>query len=224
MIYVLVADDDQYIRELVRYHLQVEGYTVLEAADGEEAVRILETQKIHIAVVDVVMPHKDGYELCQEIRTYYNLPVILLTAKDTLIDKEKGFSAGTDDYLVKPFEPKELIFRVKALLRRYEMVSSDVIPLGDIVIDRKSYEVRCKGQVILLPLKEFEVLFQLGSSPGRSFSREQLIELIWGHDFEGDERTVDVHIKRLRDRLVKRSDRVMISTVRGVGYKLEVLG
>lgn len=223
MIRVLVADDDPHIRELVRYYLQLEGYTVYEAADGEEAVRILETTQIHIAVVDVVMPHKNGFELCQEIRNHYDIPVILLTAKDALSDKEKGFSVGTDDYMVKPFEPKELIFRVKALLRRYQMLNSDIITLGHTSIDRKSYEVRCNGQTIMLPLKEFELLFQLASQPGRSFSREQLIELVWGHDFDGDERTVDVHIKRLRDRFAARTDDFTITTVRGVGYKLEVL-
>ncbi|MCP8970435.1 response regulator transcription factor [Ectobacillus ponti] len=224
MISILVADDDPYIRGLVRHHLQLGGYQVQEAADGEAAMNLLEAQPVHMAIVDIVMPHKDGYEVCRDIRRQYDIPILLLTAKEALADKEKGFAAGTDDYLVKPFEPRELLFRVKALLRRYQTASSDVITLGQTVIDRKSYEVRCQGQVLFLPLKEFELLFQLASYPGRSFSRGQLIELVWGLDFEGDERTVDVHIKRLRDRFAKRTDDFSISTVRGVGYKLETKG
>lgn len=224
MIQILIADDDSNIRELVRFHLQKEGYEIWEANDGNEALSVLEKRQIHLAVVDIMMPNKDGYELCQEIRNYYDIPVIMLTAKDQLVDKEKGFQYGTDDYLVKPFEPKELIFRIKALLRRYQMVNSDCIQLHQTIIDRKSYEVRCNGQSIILPLKEFELLSQLASYPSRVFTREELIQLIWGADFEGDERTVDVHIKRLRERFSKKTNDFSIKTVRGIGYKLEVLG
>ncbi|MFD3446529.1 response regulator transcription factor [Microbacteriaceae bacterium 4G12] len=222
MIHILVADDDVHIRELLRHYLQREGYLLFEAEDGVAASDILERERIHLAIVDIMMPNKDGYELCEEIRKYYDIPVIILSAKDQIIDKERGFSAGTDDYLVKPFEPKELLFRVKALLRRYQIVSSEVITLKQTTIDRKSYEVKCNGSTIMLPLKEFELLAQLASYPGRIFTREQLIELIWGVDFEGDVRTVDVHIKRLRERFSKRTDDFTIATVRGMGYKLEV--
>ncbi|MBM7646293.1 DNA-binding response OmpR family regulator [Scopulibacillus daqui] len=221
MINILIADDDAHILELLRHSLQIEGYGVFEAADGEEASAILSKQHIHLAVVDVMMPNKDGLQLCEEIRKYYDFPVILLTAKSQLRDKEKGFSAGTDDYLTKPFEPKELLFRIKALLRRYQIVNADKIHLNDTVIDRKSYEVHCSGKLLMLPMKEFELLSQLASYPDRIFTREELIQLIWGADFDGDERTVDVHIKRLRERF-SNTDDFCIRTVRGVGYKLEV--
>ncbi|WP_078410787.1 response regulator transcription factor [Priestia abyssalis] len=222
MIHILVADDDVHIRELLRYYLQQEGYMLFEGEDGEAASLILEKERIHLAIVDIMMPNKDGYELCEEIRKHYDIPILILSAKEQLIDKERGFLAGTDDYLVKPFEPKELLFRVKALLRRYHIVSSENIVLKNTTIDRKSYEVKCNGNTVMLPLKEFELLAQLASYPGRTFTREQLIELIWGIDFEGDIRTVDVHIKRLRERFSKRTDDFTISTVRGIGYKLEV--
>lgn len=221
MIHILIADDDPHIRELLTYYLQTEGYGVIEAADGAEASAILASRPVHLAVIDVMMPGKDGFQLCEEIREDYDIPVILLTAKDQLADKEKGYSLGTDDYVTKPFEPKELLFRIKALLRRYQMVSSETIRLGDTVIDRKSYEVRTGGQQLLLPMKEFELLSQLASYPNRIFTREELIANIWGFDFTGDDRTVDVHIKRLRDRFGDCGD-FTITTVRGVGYKLEV--
>lgn len=222
MIHILIADDDRHIRELLKFHLEKEGYRVAEAKDGNEASLLLEKERIHLAVVDIMMPYKNGLDLCKEIRDQYDLPVILLTAKDQLIDKEKGYFAGTDDYLVKPFEPRELLFRIKALLRRYRMVNSESISLNETVIDRKSYEVRIKGNTLLLPLKEFELLAQLGSFPDQVFTREQLIELVWGADFAGDDRTVDVHIKRLRERFAGRTDDFVITTVRGLGYKLEV--
>ncbi|MDG4657020.1 response regulator transcription factor [Ectobacillus antri] len=222
MIHILIADDDIHIRTLLRHYLQQEGYLLLEAEDGAVASHLLETETIHLAIVDIMMPYKNGYELCEEIRRHYDIPVIILSAKEQLLDKERGFLAGTDDYLVKPFEPKELLFRVKALLRRYQLVHADIITVGDTLIDRRSYEVRCGGSTILLPLKEFELLAQLASHPGRTFTREQLIDLIWGIDFEGDARTVDVHVKRLRERFSNRTHAFIISTVRGVGYKLEV--
>lgn len=221
MIHILIADDDAHIRELLQYHLQTEGYTVFTAADGEEASARLAEEQVHLAVVDVMMPNKDGYQLCDEIRRYYDVPVILLTAKDQLVDKEKGYAVGTDDYLTKPFEPRELLFRIKALLRRYQMVSADKIRLNETTIDRKSYEVQGHGKVLMLPMKEFELLSQLASYPDRTFSREELIQLIWGTDFDGDDRTVDVHIKRLRERFADRSGDFLIRTIRGVGYKLE---
>ncbi len=221
MIHILIADDDAHIRELLQYHLQTEGYTVLTASDGEEASVLLAEEQVHLAVVDVMMPNKDGYQLCEEIRRYYDVPVILLTAKDQLVDKERGFAVGTDDYLTKPFEPRELLFRIKALLRRYQMVSADKIRLNETTIDRKSYEVQGHGKVLMLPMKEFELLSQLASYPDRTFSREELIQLIWGTDFDGDDRTVDVHIKRLRERFADRRGDFRIRTIRGVGYKLE---
>lgn len=222
MIHILITDDDAHIRELVRFHLQKEGYSVFEAVDGEDAIQVLENKRIHLAIVDLMMPAKNGYDLCKEIRTFYDIPVIMLTAKDQLQDKEKGFEYGTDDYIVKPFEPRELLFRVKALLRRYQMVHSELIELHQTMIDRRSYEVRCNGNSVILRLKEFELLSQLASYPNRVFTREELIQLVWGFDFLGDVRTVDVHIKRLRERFEMKTDDFVIKTVRGIGYKLEV--
>lgn len=222
MIRILIVDDDSHIRELLKMYLQSEGYSTFEAANGDEASALLESQQINLAIVDVMMPGKDGYQLCEEIREYYDFPVILLTAKSELSDKEKGFAVGTDDYLTKPFEPKEICFRIKALLRRYNMISSQKIKLNETVIDRKSYEVYCSGKLLMLPMKEFELLSQLASYPDRIFTRDELIQLIWGADFEGDDRTINVHIKRLRERFSTLTDDFSIKTVRGVGYKLEV--
>lgn len=223
-IHILVADDDQHIRELLRFFLRKEGYMVIEAEDGERASRILENETVHLAIVDVMMPARDGLELCQEIRSFYDIPVLLLTARGELEDKERGFLSGTDDYMVKPFEPKELLFRIKALLRRYQVASSELITLNGTVINRSSYEVHTDGEIMTLPLKEFELLSLLGSQPGRIFTREQLLQLIWGADYGGDSRTIDVHIKRLRERFAGRSDDFTITTVRGLGYKLEAAG
>ncbi|MNZ84417.1 Heme response regulator HssR [compost metagenome] len=182
----------------------------------------MESELIHLAIVDIMMPLKNGWELCEEIRKYYDIPVIMLTAKGAIEDKERAYLSGTDDYMVKPFEPKELLFRMKALLRRYQMVSSDLIRLNHVTIDRQSYEVRAGDQPMALPLKEFELLAQLAQHPGRIFTREQLLQLIWGQDFSGDSRTIDVHIKRLRERFAQHTDDFIISTIRGIGYKLEV--
>ncbi|WP_028776147.1 response regulator transcription factor [Shimazuella kribbensis] len=222
MLQLLVVDDDSHIRELVRFHLHTEGYVVWEAEDGEQALNILQRENIKLAIIDIMMPRMNGFDLCRKIRTTYDIPILMLTAKDQLQDKERGFELGTDDYMVKPFEPKEILFRVKALLRRYQVLHSDSILIGHTVIDRKSYEVRCDGNTILLPFKEFELLSQLASHPNRVFTREELIQLIWGMEFVGDERTVDVHIKRLRERFANKTNDFIIKTVRGVGYKLEV--
>lgn len=220
-IHILIADDDPHIRELLRFNLHNEGFVVYEAEDGNQASLLLETELVHLSVVDVMMPGKNGWELCEEIRKHYDIPVILLTAKGTMEDKEKGFLSGTDDYLVKPFEPRELLFRIRALLRRYQLASMEVIKFGDTTIDRKSYEINVKGEIFTIPLKEFELLSQLASNPGRIFTRDQLLQLIWGADYEGDSRTIDVHIKRLRERFTTKTGDFVITTIRGLGYKLE---
>ncbi|WP_308640180.1 response regulator transcription factor [Paenibacillus silvisoli] len=221
---VLLADDDPNIRALVRYVMTREGYQVLEAQDGAEAVKVMGQSRIDLAVIDVMMPQMDGFELCGYIRQHYDIPIIMLTAKDQLPDKERGYSKGTDDYVTKPFEPEELLFRVKALFRRYDRVSSDTIRLNRITIDRQNIEVTDGQTVLLLPMKEFELFAQLAQYPGRLFSREDLIRLVWGADYEGDDRTVDVHIKRLRQRFANYADDFTIQTVRGIGYKIEVRG
>lgn len=222
MTNILIVDDDSNILNLVNIHLSEQGYKVFQAKDGIEALKLLQKESFHLAVVDVMMPFLDGYELTKEIRKKYDIPVILLTAKNQIEDKEQGFQAGTDDYLVKPFEPKELSFRIKALLRRYEKDSDeDLLRMGSIIINKKSYEVQIGNRTMILPLKEFELLYFLLSHPMQVFSRNHLIEQIWGLDYEGDERTVDVHIKRLRERFSKLTDDFQIKTVRGVGYLLE---
>lgn len=221
MISVLIVDDDPAVRRLVSIHLNEAGFYTLQAENGQEALDLLQIKKCDAAVIDVMMPHMDGFELTQTIRDDYDLPIILLTAKSALSDKESGFRSGTDDYLVKPFEPQELIFRLNALLRRYNKQQSANIQIGNTIIDTKSYEVQVGDSSMLLPLKEFELLSFLATSPRQTFSRTQLIDSVWSLDFDGDERTIDVHIKRLRERFKNRHPGFEILTVRGVGYKLE---
>ena len=223
MITILTVDDDPHIRELLRHYLEKEGYKTMEAVDGQDAMERLEEEQIHLAIVDIMMPNIDGYQLCRKIRKHYDIPVLMLTAKGELIDKEKAYLAGTDDYIVKPFEPKEVIFRIKALLRRFQMINESLIQIGGTTIDRKSYKVESQGKIIILPLKEFELFAQLASYPNQVFSREQLIELVWGNDFVGNDRTIDVHIKRLRERFPEDQTDFSIQTVRGLGYKIEVI-
>ncbi|KON88237.1 heme transporter CcmC [Sporosarcina globispora] len=223
MTNILIADDDIHVLNLIDIHLTEQGYKVFKAYNGIEALEILNKELCSLAVVDVMMPFMDGYTLTKEIRNLFNIPVILLTAKNQIEDKERGFHAGTDDYLVKPFEPKELSFRIKALLRRYDNNPDEyIVRIGNTIINKKSYEVKVGKRTILLPLKEFELLYFLMSKPMQVFSRDHLIDQIWGLDYEGDERTVDVHIKRLRERFSKLTDHFQIKTVRGVGYSLEV--
>ncbi|KML43604.1 response regulator transcription factor [Cytobacillus firmus] len=222
MINILIVDDDINILNFVDLHLSEAGYKVYKAQDGIKALSILSNNKIDLAVVDVMMPYMDGFSLTRNIRDQYDIPVVLLTAKNQIEDKEKGFQSGTDDYIVKPFEPKELLFRIQALMRRYNKKHDEsIIRTGNTTINRKSYEVQIGERTIFLPLKEFELLYFFISNPMQVFSREQLIEQIWGLDYEGDERTVDVHVKRLRERFSKLTDDFNIKTVRGIGYLLE---
>lgn len=216
MAKILIVDDDPYIRELVRKILQNGGFQTAEAADGRDALDKIDG--CDCAVVDVMMPKMDGFELVQRLRQYYeNLPVLLLTAKSGLPDKVKGFTCGTDDYLTKPFEGDELLLRIRALLRRYKIESSQVLQIGKLTVDRNGFTVN--GETI--PMKEFELLFKLAGFPGRTFARDNLIEDVWGSDFDGNERTLDVHIGRLRERFPQEKYGFKITTVRGLGYKLE---
>lgn len=220
---ILVVDDDPHILELVNIQLTQAGYIVRKASNGAEALERLDDEVPDLAVVDVMMPGMDGYTLTKKLRAEADIPVLLLTAKGELEDKEKGFLAGSDDYLVKPFEPKELLFRINAILRRYDKAVDRLIEVGPLKINRQSYEVSAGKKMILLPLKEFELLSLLASRPHQVFTREVLLERVWGFDYEGDEQTLNVHIKRLRDKLEKLAENVVILTVRGVGYKLEVI-
>jgi two-component system, OmpR family, response regulator len=219
---LLLVDDDPHIRELARVFLQNEGFDIYEAADGLEALAKLETVKVDLVILDIMMPNMDGWELCRQLREIYDFPVLMLTAKGETSQKIKGFQLGTDDYLVKPFEPLELVARVKALLKRYRLALSQTIQVAELFMDRKTYEVKVKGESLTLPLKEFELLFKLAGYPGRTFSRDQLIEDIWGYDFEGNERTLDVHINRLRERFPEEQHSFRIGTIRGLGYRLEL--
>ncbi|MCM3173020.1 response regulator transcription factor [Paenibacillus sp. MER 99-2] len=222
MKHLLLVDDDAHIRALLRYVMTKEGYQVIEAEDGVEAIERLRENSIDLAIIDIMMPRMDGLELCDVIRQNYDIPIIMLTARDQLLDKKQGYLQGTDEYVTKPFEPEEMVFRVKALFRRYNRTSSDMIRMNRIVIDRKNVEVTDGESILFLPMKEFELLSQLAQFPGRLFSRDELIRLVWGADYEGDDRTVDVHIKRLRQRFAEYVDDFVIQTVRGIGYKIEV--
>ena len=222
MMKILVVDDDPNILELVSIQLTQAGYTVQKASNGFEALELLGEGYPDLAVVDVMMPGMDGYTLTRKIRSETDIPILLLTAKGELEDKEKGFLAGSDDYVVKPFEPKELQFRINAILRRYDKAVDAFIQAGPLKINRQSYEVSVGKKVLLLPLKEFELLSVLASRLNHVFTRDILLERVWGYDYEGDEQTLSVHIKRVRDKLEALTKEVTIATVRGVGYKLEV--
>jgi two-component system OmpR family response regulator len=222
MTKILVVDDDPHIRELLKVFLLQEGFEVLEAIHGADALSILETTTVDLVILDIMMPQMDGWELCRELREHYEMPLLMLTAKGETAQKVKGFQLGTDDYMVKPFEPAELVVRVKALLKRYRISISQNVNVGSVQLNRHNYSLQIGDNLLTLPLKEFELLFKLASYPGKTFSREQLIEQIWGFDYEGDERTVDVHIKRLRERFPDGQFGFRITTIRGLGYRLEV--
>lgn len=223
MAKILVVDDDHHIRELVKVLVEEAGIgEVLEAADGIEALEMMEAQRADMVILDIMMPNMDGWELCRELRQIYEMPILMLTAKGDTRQIVKGFDLGTDDYLVKPFEPAELIVRVRALLKRYQVIASQSVAIGTLQVDRKTFQVTAEDESLTLPPKEFELLFLLGSYPGKTISREQLIEDIWGFDFEGNERTVDVHVNRLRERFPEQRFRFRIVTIRGLGYRLEV--
>lgn len=218
---IMVVDDEMHIRELVRFYLDKAGFDTIEAANAEEALDIVENQYIDLAVVDIMMPGMDGFELVEQMRQYREFPVIMLTAKSQSKDKLRGFSLGIDDYVTKPFDPDELMARVKTILKRYSINSSNVVKIGDVIFDGDKYEVRYQEQVIHLPLKQFELAFELAKNPNQVFTREQLIEKIWGMDYDGFDRTVDVHIKRIRENLGHLPG-FKVVTVRGLGYKIEV--
>jgi two-component system, OmpR family, response regulator len=221
---ILIVDDDAHIRELVRLYLADEGFDITEETDGKDALEYVEGHQVDLVILDIMMPRMDGLELCRRLRELGDMPIMMITAKGEPEDKIKGFRTGTDDYLVKPFDPMEMVMRVKALMKRYRIAASQSVQLGDIKLDRINYEITIggSGQAMTIPSKEFELLFKLASYPGQLFTRDNLIEQIWGFDFEGDERTVDVHIKRLRERFGEYTHIFKIVTLRGLGYRLEV--
>lgn len=222
MTKILIVDDDPHIRELIGLYLRRNGFDIIEAVDGMQALRLLDNTKVDLVLLDIMMPNLDGWELCGEIRRRSSMPVLMLTAQGEIAKKVRGLQLGADDYMVKPFELVELLARVKALLRRYRINTEQMVEVGELRLNRVTHDVVFHDQEFILPPKEFELLFKLASYPGRTLSRERLIEDIWGYDFDGDERTVDVHIKRLRDKFPEQTCSFKIRTVRGLGYRLEV--
>ncbi|MCU5745258.1 response regulator transcription factor [Staphylococcus sp. SQ8-PEA] len=217
----LVVDDDPKILHYVATYLKKQGLKVVTESSGEAALDYLEDHQVDIAIVDIMMSGIDGFELCQRLKEDYEaLPVIMLTARDALSDKERAYITGTDDYVTKPFEVEELMFRIRAVLRRYNKNAETEIQIGNLQLNQAYLEIRVNDKRMNLPNKEFTLLFMLASQPKKIFNRNDLIEEIWGFDYEGDERTVDVHIKRLRKRLDKLGADVAINTVRGIGYKV----
>ncbi|MFF2479768.1 response regulator transcription factor [Paenibacillus sp. NPDC058071] len=218
---ILVADDDENIRELVCLFLQNDGFETVEAADGKQALAVYASKPVDLVVLDIMMPVMDGWTLCKELRKANpELPLLMLTARGETWEKVKGFDLGTDDYLTKPFDPLELKVRIRALLKRYRIGTTQTIQLGNTTLDRQAYKVTSGTESLTLPLKEFELLYKLAGTPGQVYTREQLIDQIWGIDYAGDDRTIDVHIKRLRERFANTSD-FRIETIRGLGYRLE---
>lgn len=222
---ILIADDDRNIIELLRLYIEKEGYSTIIAYDGKQAVEAFKNENPDLVVLDVMMPEMDGWQVCKEIRKTSETPIIMLTAKGETFDKVLGLELGADDYMVKPFETKELIARIKAVLRRYdskEKASSDEIAYENISVNLVNYELKLNGEIIEIPPKELELLHFLASNPNRVFTREQLLEEVWGFDYFGDSRTVDVHIKRLREKIENVEGNWNLKTVWGVGYKFEV--
>ena len=222
---ILIADDDAHIAELIKLYFEKDGFTTVTANNGRTAVELFKSEAPSIVILDVMMPEMDGWQVCREIRRVSNIPIIMLTAKGETFDKVLGLELGADDYMVKPFEPKELIARVKAVLRRSdtkETTAEKEIVFPNLTINLSNYELKISGNIVEVPPKELELLYFLASNPNRVFTREQLLEVVWGFDYFGDSRTVDVHIKRLREKLEDVEANWQLKTVWGVGYKFEV--
>ena len=224
MFNILVVEDDKNLRKLIVTCLKRENYNTYEATNGVEALNVLDEQYIDLIVTDIMMPQMDGYELIRELREAdYSMPILLVTAKSTLSDKKEGFLLGADDYMVKPIDVEELPLRVKALLKRSKQASEKRIEIGKLVIDYNKLSVTRDGKEYQLTQKEFYLLYKLVSTPDTILTRQELIEEVWGLDSESDFRTVDVHIKRLREKLYD-VDEIEIETIRGIGYKLVIKG
>lgn len=221
---ILVADDDKNICELIRLYLEKEGFGVVCVYDGNMAVQNVLHSNFDAVILDIMMPKTDGIEALKTIRKSSNIPVIMLTAKGETIDKVLGLEFGADDYIVKPFEPKELVARIKAILRRtgYDLASNDAISFENLSINMSTYELKVNDEIIDVPPKELELLNFLCSHKNKVFTRDQLLNEVWGYDYYGDSRTVDVHVKRLREKIDGVSDSWQLKTVWGVGYKFEV--
>ena len=223
---IMVVDDDQNICELLRLYLEKDGYTVVIANDGEEALAKFPAENPDLMLLDIMMPKLDGWQVCREIRKKSNVPIIMITAKGETFDKVLGLELGSDDYVVKPFDPKEIVARIKAIMRRTGKSASDndvkEVSYDKLVVNMTKYELKVDGKVVDTPPKELELLYHLASNPNRVYTRDQLLDEVWGFEYYGDSRTVDVHIKRLREKLEGVSDQWSLKTVWGVGYKFEV--
>jgi DNA-binding response OmpR family regulator len=219
MVNILLVDDNENIRKLMEIYLKQEGYHVLQAENGEKALEMLAVANADIVIADIMMPEMNGFELTKALRdAQFNMPILMVTAKDAFTDKKTGFGLGADDYMTKPVDMEELVLRVKALLRRSKISSEKQIKIGNVILDFESLEIRLPSETIILPKKEFYLLYKLLSYPKKIFTRQELMDDIWGFDSEADERTVDVHIKRLREKFGEFSE-FEIVTVRGLGYK-----
>lgn len=223
---ILIVDDEEPIQELLRFNLENEGYSVLTAFDGPVALKMIEEKRPDLLVLDVMLPGMDGLEVCSQLRQnpkFRDLPVIMLTAKGEEIDKVLGLELGADDYLTKPFSPRELLARIRARLRRIkpQTVENEIIR-GDLKIDLNRFQVSVRGEEVELTPKEFELLRVLAAHPGKVYSRDELLERIWGYEYAGDTRTVDVHVRHLRQKVERDpSNPEYIETLRGIGYRLK---
>ena len=226
---ILIVDDDNNIAELISLYLTKECFECMIVNDGEEALSVLGTFQPNLILLDLMLPGMDGYQVCREVRHTSDVPIIMLSAKGETFDKVLGLELGADDYIIKPFDSKELVARVKAVLRRFQPAPSQTVSqtngkyveYPDLIINQTNYSVLYKGETVDMPPKELELLYFLASSPNQVFTREQLLDHIWGYEYIGDTRTVDVHIKRLREK-IKDHANWSISTVWGIGYKFEV--
>ena len=221
---ILVVDDDLNICELLRLYLTKEGYNVVIANDGVQAVSMFQDESPNLVLLDIMLPKLDGWQVCREIRKYSETPIIMLTAKGEVFDRVLGLELGADDYVVKPFDTKEIVARIKAVLRRSASSAAEEIKevhYDKLSINLTNYELKVAGVQIDTPPKEMELIFHLAKNPNRVFTRDQLLDEVWGYDYYGDSRTVDVHVKRLREKLEGASDKWELRTVWGVGYKFE---
>ena len=225
MLKILLVDDDPNIRQLVNLYLEKEGFEVTMAARGDEALKLFKESPPNLMLLDIMLPGMDGWQVCREVRKVSNIPIIMLTAKDETFDKVLGLELGADDYVVKPFDMKELVARIKAVSRRFQAADTPdkELVFPGLTVNINQYTVKYMGRELDMPPKELELLYFLASHPGMVFTREQLLEQVWGYDYFGDSRTVDVHVKRLREKLTDGETLGwMIKTVWGVGYKFEV--
>ncbi|MBE6592356.1 MAG: response regulator transcription factor [Ruminococcaceae bacterium] len=224
---ILVVDDDLNICDVLKMYLENEGYEVKTANEGSEAISAFKIYEPDLVLLDIMLPRKDGWQVCREIREMSSKPVIMITAKGEVFDKVLGLELGADDFIVKPFDMKEVSARVKAVLRRSTMRDNfddgEVIKFDNMEISRQKYELKLNGKAVDIPPKELELLYFLASNYNRVFTRDQLLDKVWGFEYLGDSRTVDVHVKRLREKLEGVSDKWLLKTVWGVGYKFELL-